>query len=819
VFAFFKKTLYFYLMKQIVSIFLLWVSAVIVLAQSTHIDCRTKKQAMLKDVLRTTSGPYKLSDTLDVLKYTISLNFDSLTLPTVAAKTIRGNTIVQVKPKINGVNKITLMLLKLTVDSVKVNNTLSSFNYNDTLIRIHTTSLTTNDTVNVQVFYKGKPQQDPKFGGFYYQGSYMYNIGVGFKAKPHSFGRVWFPCVDEFTDRALYEFFITTIPTNKAFCNGILQGVTTNANSTKTWHWKLSQTIPAYLAAVAVADYATLYRTSQGIPVEFGARPSDTNAVKNMFVRLDTAVKYDISRWGPHVWDKIGFIFVPFTGGAMEHATSIHMSSLAISAAYEFLYAHELAHHWFGDYVTCETEGDMWLNEGWAAYNEAMFMELAYDTTKYKDYVRTNHREVLQLTHTPLKDTGYYALSGVPHSLTYGSTVYDKGADVVHTLRHYMGDDKFFPAVKHYLSTYGFGNANSAQMRDALSAHSGINLTDFFNNWVFNPGFPHFSIDSTKVTDKGGGMYDATVYIRQRLKGAPNLFTMKVPVSACNGPNQHVTQTFVINQAKQAITMTNIPFNPTWFAIDRWEKVSDAISDFEATINTTGTFVMKETNVTLNTLNIGDGTARVRITHDWVAPEGTIAHNNIVLSDYHYWTVSGHFPTNFVTQGTFRYDGGLTSTGYIDNTFIDGTEDSLVAMYRLNATQPWRIITNATMLTGTNKFDKKGSFRVDTLKPGEYALGKKTEPISNTINTSTSNENTIKIYPNPASEQCNIILDSSIPLQNVQLQIIDTQGKVFVNMPLQQHETQISTKNFPKGMYICKIYANNELQICKLLLQ
>lgn len=806
-------------MKWFSILFLLLISSSFVVAQSTQADCKSKKQAMLKDILRTQSSVYKLSDTLDALKYTISLNFDSLGLPTVAAKTIRGNTVVQVKPKINGINNITLMLLKLTIDSIKVNNTLTSFTYNDTLIRIPTIALTTNDTLNIRVFYKGKPQQDPKFGGFYYQSPYMYNIGVGFKANPHSFGRVWFPCIDEFTDRALYEFFITTIPTHKAFCNGLLQNTITNTNGTKTWHWKLQQTIPAYLAAVAVADYATLNRISQGIPVQFGARPSDTNAVKNMFVRLDTAVKYDIQRWGPHVWDKIGFIFVPFTGGAMEHATSIHMSSLAISTAYEFLYAHELAHHWFGDYVTCENEGDMWLNEGWAAYNEAMFMEVAYDTIRYKDYVRTNHREVLQLTHTPLRDSNYYALSGVPHSLTYGSTVYDKGADVVHTLRHYMGDDKFFPAVKHYLTTYGFGNANSAQLRDALSAHSGINLTEFFNNWVFNPGFPHFSIDSTKVIDKGGGMYDAIVYVRQRLKGAPNLFTMKVPISACNGPNQHITQTFTINQAKQAVTLTNIPFYPTWFAIDRWEKVSDAISDFEATINTTGTFVMKETNVTLNTLNIGDGTARVRITHDWVAPEGTIAHNNILLSDYHYWTVSGHFPTNFVTQGTFRYDGSLTSTGYMDNTFIDGTEDSLVAMYRLDATQPWRILNNATLLPGTNKFDKKGSFRVDTLKPGEYALGKKTAPTPSGINPTTDNQEKIKIYPNPANGQCTVLFPSTMNIQNAHLKIIDMQGKVFFSTPLVQYETHLSIKHLPRGMYICKVELNNQLHIIKLLLQ
>lgn len=793
---------------------LAWYAMVVQAQSSKEFGCQQHKSHFLSNQTHRVQSFNNVSDTLDALKYTISLNFDSSTVSTVAAKTLRGNTEAWIKPKMNGINKLSLKLLKLVVDSIKVNNTLTTYSYNDTLLRINTPTLTTNDTAKVRVYYHGKPQQDPTFGGFYFQSPYIYNIGVGFDANPHNFGRVWFPCIDEFTDRAVYDFYITTIGIHKAFCNGLLQNVTTNANTTKTWFWRMNQTIPTYLAAVAVADYTTLYRNSQGVPVQFGCRPSDTNAVKSMFTKLDTAVKYDIQRWGAHPFDKIGFVFVPFNGGAMEHASSIHMPSAAISSGYEFLYAHELSHHWFGDLVTCETAEDMWLNEGWAAYNEAMFMEKAYDTIKYKDYVRTNHREVLQLTHTPLKDGGYYALYGIPHNITYGSTVYDKGADIVHTLRYYMGDAAFFPAVNQHLANRAFQNANSYQLRDNLALSSGMNMTDFFNNWVFAPGNPHFSIDSTKAISIGGGMYNVNVYVRQRLKGASTLYNMKVPISACSGANTHHTQTFSINQATQMITLTNVPFLPTWFAVDRWEKVSDATSDFESNVTTAGTLVFKETNVTLNTLNIADGSARLRITHEWVAPDGAIAQPGIVLSDYHYWTVAGHFPTNFVTQGSFRYDGSLTSTGYIDNTFINVTEDSLVILYRPKVGMAWSVVNASLNLTGTLKMDKKGTYRVDTLKSGEYALGKKVGTTSIQPKKSLSKPT---IYPNPSQEQWNIKLPEGIDYRNVKITLSDIQGKEWVQQTYHQPTLTLSAKTLPSGVYICRIQANQQVWVEKLV--
>src|SRR6185503_7678201 len=169
---------------------------------------------------------------------------------------------------------------------------------------------------------------------------------------------------------------------------------------------------------------------------------------------------------------------------------------------------------------------DMWLNEGWASYSESIFLEKVYGKEVYKEEVRKNHKNVLQNTH--IRDGGYRAVSGVPHEYTYGSTVYDKGADVAHTLRTYMGDSIFFSCLTSYLNAFKFNHASSYDFRDFLSQCSGMDLTSFFSNWVFNPGFPHFSIDSFFVAQNASS-YDVTVFIRQRLRQAPELYSI-VPI-------------------------------------------------------------------------------------------------------------------------------------------------------------------------------------------------------------------------------------------------------------------------------------------------
>lgn len=763
----------------------------------------SKKKSLLKN--RTSFSPIKtfnLSDTLHVKHYAITI--DTINY---VSKTIRANTKLIVQSKTNNLSNITLWLLKLQVDSIKSGNLALNFTYNDTLLRINPgIVLNQNDTIELEIFYRGAPQQDPSgWGGFYFNGTYAFNLGVGFDADPHTFGRVWFPCIDEFTDKSFYDFYIHTPGTYKAFCNGTLQSETLNADNTKTWHWKMNQPIPTYLASVAVAPFYTLQRNYSGIPVELGVLASDSNNTISTYANLDTCLAAFINAWGNYPFDKVGYVMTPVTYGGMEHASSIHLSKVFVNGTktYETLWAHELSHMWWGDKVTCDKQEEMWLNEGWATFNEHLFTEAVYGKDAYKNSFRKDHREVLQFAH--IEDGNYWAMNNLPHAYTYASySVYTKGALVAHTLRNYMGDDKFFEGCKNYMNSFAYGNANSDNLRDALATSSGMSMNDFFDGWVFTPGFPQFSIDSTNIVAGMGTDWDVTIYTRQKQKGNNHTYKMNVEFNFTDGVND-TDLVFLIDNTTNQFT-TTLPFYPWWISIDRNEKMMDAVTDYENSITTPGSKTFPETNVSLNVLDTGAGKSIVRIEHHWVAPDMIKTDSvGIRISDYHYWKADGLFADGFHSKATFTYDGSLsTTTGYLDNTLITTNEDSLILLYREGTRGDWKKVNGYTHNKGSAT-DKKGNFVVDTLKKGEYVLGRYDYTLLGDFSAPQVNMLSVSGYPNPVSGLCRINFNGAH--NQVTITISDINGKIVFQTPVFPHQQFVSWDTFsvPAGVYIMDI--------------
>src|SRR5262249_38795077 len=155
----------------------------------------------------------------------------------------------------------------------------------------------------------------------------------------------------------------------------------------------------------------------------------------------------------------------------------------------------------------------------------------------------------------------------------------------------------FFVGCHGYMSNRAYGNATSAQFRDELTLASGMNMTRFFDDWVFTQGFPHFSIDS--VVYSPGGLDHYTVYTRQRTKGnASHIYSMPVDITFSNGLQNDTTVTIVIDSATNVFHIDLIGMFD-FIALDRGEKISDAISDYERPVTAAGTIAFPETNVTL----------------------------------------------------------------------------------------------------------------------------------------------------------------------------------------------------------------------------
>lgn len=776
-----------------------------------HLVWMTMATVLLAQPNKNSYSPYQKalnsrSDTVDIINYQINLSIMDFT-----GKTMSGNCKVSFLAKVNGVGHIDLDLLELNVDSVKdaSNNTLT-FTHNDTLLSITLSNvLNAGDSSAVTVFYGGTPVKDNSgFGGFYYENNYAYNLGVGFNADPHNFGRVWFPCFDNFIEHSTYEFNITTSGGKKAHCNGILVKDSVISGDTIVRKWVMDEPIPTYLACVAVSDYTTVYQNFLGttgvIPVELVARPPDTTALKNSFVNLEQALTIYENQYGPYLWSKIGFVLVPFNSGAMEHATCIAYPRAAANGtlAYETLMAHEFAHHWWGDLVTCETSGDMWINEGMATYSEHIFTEFMYGRTAYMNDVKENHKNILQWAH--IDDDGFRSLSNMDHAYTYGTHTYQKGASVAHNMRAYLGDSLFFYGLQEVLDSFKFKNINPAEFKNKLTAATGIDMTNFFNDWVLQPGYSNFKVDSFDVALNSPN-YDVTLYVQQKLRGATN-FHIGTPLEVTfydNNWNKHTD--FIVASGQYSSAQVSVPFQPTLVILNESNLLNQARTDNTMIVN--NTFGLQNQNMSMLLLGVNSisDSALLHIEHHWVAPDSVKNNvNNYRLSTSRYWSVKGLLPNDFHATARFEFSG-MSSTAYLDEDLLSVSNDSIVLLYREGAHDDWQEYSYYTRTTVSTL--PLGFFAVDSLLMGEYTYANSPNAVG--INEQIVNNNAFTLYPNPTKGWFKMqAKDNDHQLK--QLSVYSISGKEVHHQNF-TNTIEINTQNWEKGSYIITVFSENKL--------
>jgi aminopeptidase N len=289
-------------------------------------------------------------------------------------------------------------------------------------------------------------------------------------------------------------------------------------------------------------------------------------------------------------------------------------------------------------------------------------------------------------------------------------------------------------------------------------------MTPFFDAWVFTPGFPHFSIDSTVNVQTVNG-FDVTVYVRQKLKGTTQYANANhLEISFLDANWQSNTDTIVFSGITDSKTF-HLPFSPIAVMADADEKISDATTDVSKTIKTTGDYEFEQTFSRVIVDQIADS-ALVRVTHNWVAADSLIfPQSGLRVSDSRYWTVEGIFPQGFKAKGKFNYNRAAS----LDLTLITNSQDSLVILYRKGAGHQWE---------GT-KFTRQGGWfagtiTVDTLKTGEYTLAIWDRQYLNTKDNKTDKIHLLNIYPNPAKEQVIIEIESK---KKAIFSIYDSLGK------------------------------------------
>ncbi len=770
-------------------------------------DCRSSKQGALGAKAARDADPWPWD-----------LLHERITLDLTLGNNIRGACEVTATPRTDGLSELPLQLLALQVDSVILGAQPLSFTQTgfDLAITLPT-AFNTTDTLVLTVHYSGDPTLDASgFGGFYTTGQYSYNLGVAFTSVPHSYGRAWFPCVDNFVERCTYEFIITTVSAWNAWCNGHLIAEWQPTPATRTRHWSIEETMPAYLASVAASNYAVVRDTlmsiaGSSVPVTLVARPTDTTAMKNSFTNLQVAFDRFEDWFGPYRWNRVGYVLTP--QGAMEHATSIHYpASIADgSLSYQNIMAHELAHHWFGDLITCERAEEMYINEGFAEYLSYLFYEALGGSTTYMNKVRGNHRNMLLKAH--IEDEGWWALADMPQEWTYGEHTYNKGADVLHSLRSYMGDSLFSVGLTSLLTTHAYSDVSTAELRDHLELTTGVPLTDFFADWVLQPGWAAFETDSLAVgAMQPDGSYPTTVFVQQKQRGPASPYH-NVPVTlSFMGPNGEVwtsPQPVMLGDATCTATAAS-PFPPRWAYFNADERLSLAQTFDTDSLAGPATRIYPNADLRI-TVNSTPSSFKLRLEEYWVPsdPQTEEAFAYVVSPD-RYWRIIGNIPEEADLSARFTYDGHAAPAIAFDSGLMQDfegitfREDSLVILYRPDARWPWALHPDQTLNVLGSAVDRSGRIDVNGIRAGEYCLAWRKSAVG-VMERASARE--WSLQPNPASDQ--VLLQSpGLTLSGI-IAVLDGKGRLALWEPVRGASATLDTRGLTPGAYVVRYTGAN----------
>ena len=510
------------------------------------------KQVFYPEVVRAES-----THSYDVLHYLIDLN-----LP-MTSRYLEGAVTVSARSNESNLTTVDLHLLGLSVDSVKVDGVTASYNHSgETLFVYLPQPAGMGDSFDIMVGYSGTGSGS--MGYLYYSSNHniAYTLGCPFCT------RRWMPCYDRMWDKADYgvEFYIT-VPDSFTVCaNGEFLGIDSLAGMA-TYHWKHDSPIAPYLihfASSIFTTYSDWYypAPAESIEIKYFFWPEDLIYTATAFQHTVDMIAFYDSLYGDYPFERYGMVILsPFYYAGMEHQTlsSIYRTGLVGNDYY--LMAHEMSHMWWGDMVTCFGWVNVWLNEGFGTYSDAL----------YKEY-REGHQSFIN-TMVSRRNAYFSAEASHPRPL-YDPTLNDlfcwghdycKASWVLHMMRYLCGDDAtWLDFMQVYRDSFAYGNASTEDVNNLMNQLLGGNYDWFFDEWVYGLGFPRYNVVWSKTYEAPN--WRLVLDITQYQTIGPSVFHMPLPIGV-NYTGGDTILTLAMNSSPQHFEYV-LPNEPTGITVD-----------------------------------------------------------------------------------------------------------------------------------------------------------------------------------------------------------------------------------------------------------
>lgn len=511
----------------------------------------------------------------DVLHYKLDLRLDE------TKKSVAGTASITLTSLGTSLDSIILDAEQLAVQSVSLSGRRIEFLNNSHELTLHLPqSAAPSDTLTLVISYSCAPTK----------GLYFIQPDSTDPTRRHQIwtqgedtdNRYWFPCYDFPDDKATSEIIATVPEKYTLVSNGRLAKTTRNAQDrTRTFHWRQSLPHSSYLIMLAAGEYEILRERYGDIPLEYYVYREYASDAHRSFAKTPAVMKFLEERIGiSYPWEKYAQIFVnQFPIGGMENTSAVTLNEIYMldeRAALDFtsddVVAHELAHQWWGDLVTCKDWTHLWLNEGFANYFGSLFKE--------QDKGRDEHQyEMMQQAKSILQTEEYQGRKPIVSSNSYTSNVYMKGSWVLSMLRNSLGESDFWKALGLYIQHHSFGNTDTRDLQEAVRDATGQDLDWFFDQWLYKAGHPELTVKTR--WDDSRNLLTITVTQSQQQDSLTGVFRFPLEIE-CTTSQERSSRRIWISSHTEVVEFS-LTEKPLMIIVDKGMKLLKTMT-FEKTM-------------------------------------------------------------------------------------------------------------------------------------------------------------------------------------------------------------------------------------------